>query len=224
MNNHQKGYRRVREIVEAVDRCGVLDAVQIELLIYGGRSESNKRQAQRKLQKLHKLRRLNRGRVAVSQPYHYYTGKAPGQPEHRLATNWIYLWMLKNLKNWETLHSFDYEPDYKLLRADALASVKNKVTGKFLFYFIEADLSHNPFDKVKKYNDLYASERYAGSWWVNLADRFPAVIVATESESRLKAIQKAVDEENVHGLEFRAYLLDHLKEVCRGCPANSITH
>ena len=223
MNNHQKGYRRVREIVEAVERCGVLDAEQIERLIYPG-VKSGKRQAQRKLKKLYEAKRLKRDRLAIDEPYHYYTAKMQ-QTKHRLATNWIYLWMLNNLKNWETLHSFEYEPDYKILRADALASVKNKVTGKFLFYFVEADLSTgNPFDKVKKYNDLYASERYAGSWWVKIADRFPAVIVATESESRLRTIQRAVDEENVHGLEFRVYLLDHLKEVCRGCPASLTLH
>ena len=223
MNNHQRGYQRVREIVEAVERCGVLDAEQIEYLIYRG-VKSSKRQAQRKLKKLYEDKRLKRDRLAVDEPYHYYT-KKPGQPNHRLATNWIYLWMLNNLKNWEAMHSWEYEPDYKTLRADALASVKNKVTGKFLFYFVEADLSTgNPFDKVKKYNDLYASERYSGSWWVRLADRFPAVIVATESESRLKAIQRAVDDENVHGLEFRVYLLDHLKEVCRGCRPSLITH
>lgn len=220
MNKHQKGYRRVREILAAVERHGVLDAVQIELLIYGNGSESNKRQTQRKLQKLHKLRRLNRARVTVSEPYHYYLRKAPGQPEHRLATNWIYLWMLQNLKSGETLHSFEYEPDYKILRADAMAAVKSRFANKFLFYFMEADLGHNSFDKVRKYNDFYTSESYLGSWWVRLADRFPAVIVATESEPRLRAIQRAVDQDNVHGLEFRVYLLDHLKEVVKGCRQN----
>lgn len=222
MNNHQKGFRRVRDIVEAVERHGVLDAEQIECLIYRG-VKSGQRQAQRKLKKLHDANRLRRDRLAVDEPYHYYVAKMQ-QARHRLATNWIYLWMQGNLKNWEQLHSWEYEPDYKILRADAMAAVKNKVTGKFLFYFIEADLSHNPFDKVKKYNDLYASERYAGSWWVRLADRFPAIIVATEVESRLKTIQRAIDEENVHGLEFRTHLLDHLKEVCRGCRQSSTLH
>ena len=214
MNNHQKGYRRVREILAAVEKCGVLDAEQIEFLIYRG-IKSGKRQAQRKLKKLYEDKRLKRDRPLIDEPYHYYINKM-SQVSHRLAVNWIYLYMQASLKNWEQLHSFEYEQDFKVLRSDALASVLNKVTNKYLFYFIEADLATNPFHKVRLYNDLYASDKYAGAWWVRLADRFPVILIGTTTKARKENIEQTVERDNIHGLEFRVYTLDYLKGVCKG--------
>lgn len=219
MSNHKKGSLRDSAIVEAVERHRCLDAEQIELLFFQG-LRYGKQMAQRRLKRLVELKRLKRGRHSFDQPYHYFIQR-PGQVEHVLAVNWAYVWITQRLKKWEQWHCFQPEVDFKMLRTDALAAVKNTVKGDMRIYFVEADLSNNFFDKVEKYNRLYASEKYAGSWWVPLVRRFPAILIFTTTEARRSAIRKEIEKHNAAGLEFRVYLLPHTREVCINGPGNS---
>ncbi len=216
LTNHQKGFRRDRAIISLVEQLGVLSTEQIECLFFREEKQNQSRTlAQRRLKKLTQKGKLKRIRESLDQPYYYYIpGQKPGQIEHRLGVAWMYAWLALGFKSWQGLHSFQMEADYKILRADAFAAIKNTVTDKFAFCFLELDLATNPFDKIKKYNQLYASENYASSWWVHLAERFPPVIVATENEGRLKTIRQKLAAENEHGLEFRVHLLSKLREVC----------
>ena len=156
--------------------------------------------------------RVKRCRVALTEPYCYFAGKKNGRLEHLLALNWVYVWFMAGLKAWEQIHCFSYESNYKLLQADAFACIRNTVTGKFKFYFVELDRSQNDFDKVKKYNQLYQDGGYTGRWWSGLTDRFPAVLVVTTSTKRAASIQERVKKENTAGLEFKVMLLSEIKE------------
>ena len=183
--NHASGSRRDRLIREAVERHGVLDTDMVQLMFFRGMS-TGRRGAQHRLKILCDKGYLRRARESFDQPFYYFVGKMSGQLEHRLGVNWVYLWLLLSLKSWETLHCFDYEIDYKVLRADAFAAVKNKVNKErpFKFYYVEFDRaeSGNKFDKFDKYTGLFQSERYMEyyTWWLPLADRFPAVIIIHE--------------------------------------------
>ena len=212
---HQSGYLRDKAVVEAVERCGVLDTEQIRLLFFRAIA-SGERVAQRRLQTLCKRRRLNRDRYALHHPFFYYTGQRKGQLEHRIGVNWVYVWLLSTLKEWEVLHSWEYETDYKILRADAFAVIKNKVTGRLRFLFIEFDVatSGNDFDKVRKYNQLYQGEGYVGEWWAKLAERFPPVLIVTTTQSRARVIRDRIERDNMAGLEFNLYTLDNIKKGC----------
>ena len=213
MENHQSCYRRDSDVIRGVERHRVLDAEQIQVL-YFGNLKSGKRIAQRRLGALATKQWLNRDRRSLSQPYHYYLGKAPGQVEHRLGLNWAFIWLQRGLKSWERVHSLEYEVDYKALRLDALVAVKNKVTGRLKIIFIEMDRSDNTFNKVSQITHYYQSEKYLSAWWVHLTDRFPVVLVATETERRYQHIREAIDEQNTCGLEFRLHLLSELREEC----------
>ncbi len=213
MINHVKCYHRDNAISQAVERHGVLNAEQVESMFFNGLS-CGKRIAQRRLKRLHDTKRLKRGRMTFDQPYYYYLGKAPGQVEHRLGVNWVYIWIIKQLKSWEILHSLEYEVDYKTFRMDALVTVRNKVTGKLKLFYIEMDRSDNNFNKVQQLNQFYQTKKYLSAWWVATADRFPAIIVATETEKRYRHIQTKIKEENAGGLEFQLYLLSELREEC----------
>ena len=216
MNSRQKGFLRNKEIINAVTRCGVLDTDQITSLIFS-RLPSGRRIAQRRLKSLFDRGKLKRARDSIDLPYYYYTGEKPGQPEHKLAVNWVYLWYTLRLKSWEELYCFQYEQDYGILRSDALAGIKNTVTGKISFSFVEMDIakSGNSFDKVAKYNLLYESDRYLSAWWVKYASGFPSVFVVTTNNKRLRSIQKWIDRDNKNGLEFQVYLLDQIKGECQ---------
>lgn len=72
--------------------------------------------------------------------------------------------------------------------------------------------SGNLFDKVGKYCGLYESEGYAGHWWVDLAEKFPQVLVVTTNPARMKIINGLVEREDRSGLKFKVYNLDDLKK------------
>lgn len=93
---------------------------------------------------------------------------------------------------------------------------QNVATGKFRFAYIEVDQGTNAWDKVPKYNRLYKSDAWESSWWVKLADRFPVVMVFTTTPTRARAIQEAIERQNVVGLEWRLQLLNEIREEVMG--------
>lgn len=213
MSNHQKGYSRDSSIISDIEECGILDTEQIRLLRFKG-LKYGRRIAQKRLLSLHKRGRISRTRLSIGHPYYYYIGKQGRQVDHRLGVNWIRVWMTTKLETWERLHSFDYEADYGILRADGFAAVKNKMSGAFKFYFVEFDnaASGNAFDKVGKYNKLY--EKQPAVWWKDLTGRFPAVIIVTTSTARAEVIREKIKRENANGLEFKVYSLDRIIREC----------
>ena len=219
--NHAKGCRRDKLIREAIDRHGALDTDMVHLMFFRDIS-TGRRTAQLRLKRLHERGYIRRARESFDQPYYYFTGKKSGQLEHRLGVNWVYLWLLLSLKSWETLHCFDYELDYKTLRADAFTAVKNKVNKDtpFKFYFIEFDRaeSGNKFDKFEKYSDLFQSERYMeyNTWWIPLASRFPVVLIVTTNSARARALREQAKQYADPKLypEFRIYELSEIQEEC----------
>jgi hypothetical protein len=87
-------------------------------------------------------------------------------------------------------------------------TVKNSVTGKLGCYFIEFDRASNPFDKVQKYNELYKSNEFGGTWWASSVSRFPAIIVVSENVERAQKHLK----DNKANLEFRFLDYDQIRE------------
>lgn len=207
MNNHVKGFRRDKAILAALGEWGVLDTDQLQMMFF-----PSLRMTQKRLQRLIEQGKIKRYRDCTGQPYFYYLERKPGQPEHKIGLNWIRLWIERSLKSWEALSTWQYEPNYKSIRPDALAAVRNSVTEKFRFCFIERECDTNPCRKVKLYNDLYASGEYEKAWWAEKADRFPPVIVAVETLTRMDTVKQFIEKENKHGLEFRVYLMDQIKQ------------
>ena len=131
--------------------------------------------------------------------------------EHLLGVNWVRIWLQASCKSWERLHSFSYEQDFRILRCDGFAAIKNTFTGQFRFLFVEMDRGTNDFDKVKRYGKLFKEGGYSSSWWVNLTERFPPVLIATTTPRRSEQIRERVDAENANELEFKVLLLEDIK-------------
>lgn len=208
----QKGSQRDRQILNLIEQCQALNTDQITALIF----EGSDRKARERLLKLYKRKRVNRCRYSLTEPYCYYTGKKHGRLEHLLDLNWVYVWLVGGLKSWEQIVSFDYEVPCKsnqerILQTDAFCGIKNAITGRHRFYYIELDRSYNDFDKVIKYNQYYESEGYTGQWWADLADRFPAVLVVTTTARRAARIQERIKKENSSNLDFKVMLLSEIK-------------
>ena len=208
MNPKEKGLHRDSAILQAVESRRALDTDQVRALIFPGMAYGQ-RKAQERLLKLHRRGRLDRERVGDTFAY-YHT--RPGPLAHLLGVNWVRLWLEAGLKSWEVMHSFQYEVNFGILRADALAAIKNTVTGRYRFFLIEMDRGTNGFDKVEKYGRLFETGGYAGHWWVDLTERFPPVLVATTAPGRAAAVRKLVKKQNSAGLEFRVVMLDQIKK------------
>ena len=209
MNPKEKGLHRDSTILQAVESRRSLDTDQVRALIFPGMVQG-RRKAQERLLKLYKRRRLDRERVGDT--FAYYRDARPGALAHLLGVNWVRLWLEAGLKSWEVMHSFQYEADFGLLRADGLAAIKNTVTGRYRFFLIEMDRGTNGFDKVEKYGRLYETGGYAGHWWVDLTERFPPVLVVTTEPRRAEAIRELIKKQNGAGLEFRVLMLDQIKK------------
>lgn len=214
MNLRAKGCSRDKAVLEAIDARKCLDTEQLKVLLFP--FKYGRRKAQERLLKLYKKGKVQRERVG--EMYAYYRGTRPGMIKHTLGVNWACLWFEKCLKSWEKLHIWQYEQDYGILRCDGFAAVKNTVTGKMTFWFIEMDRGTTQFDKVRKYCRLYETEGYRGRWWLEFTDRFPSVLIVTTSPGRLEGIKTIIKDENTAGLRFDVRLLDDIKkEVLQKC-------
>jgi hypothetical protein len=130
----------------------------------------------------------------------YYVGQRPAQLEHRLGVNCIRLWLQQRLKSWETLEIWQYEVNYGQLRPDALAAIKNSVTGKLRLMFIEYDRAYNKFDKVAKYERFYNGELYK-----NFLPVMPTVFVVGNNvklptDSKIKYVVIKIDFSDMKGV------------------------
>lgn len=212
MNNVQRGYFRDRRIVELVEKCGALSTGQVAVMLFG-HMRAGYRKAQERLQMLVKRKQLMRIRPAINVPYVYFVGRQMDQIDHRVALNWALIWLMKTMANWERTVDWEYEPDYGYIRPDLLWVAENMVTGRYRAVYVELDRSiRNRWDKVAKYNDLFERESYAGSWWVDKAERFPRILVATTTEARVRQIQRTIERDNRHDLRFDVRLLCELKK------------
>lgn len=159
----------------------------------------------------HKAKKLKRRRVDVTVPYVYFpAGMQWNQKvEHYLALNWVYIALVKQIKQWFKLQAFVREyfcqwGDGHLL-ADALAVLNNTTTKKLRPVFIEVDRgsSNNRFDKVTKYTAYYQSKEWVQQWWAQLYPegryRFPRVLVITD---RRELVNKIIEKENKVGIRF----------------------
>jgi len=214
MTNHKKCSRRDKALYDLLESQTCLDTDMIHQLLFKGNCL---RIVQRRLAKLSEppYAKINRDRRNF-EPYFYYMDRKPGQLDHVLGVSWVYTWIASNLTNMEKLHCFDREvKDFKLIRPDAFVAVKNLWKDSFSFAFVELDIGRSGNDfakKVKRYNDLFASEDYLKMWWVSHTKRFPKIIVVTTG--RIKTLQEKIDQENVHNLEFQVYTLENIKEEC----------
>lgn len=206
-NQRARGYYRDKAILEAIDARICLDTLQVMSLYFN--FPQGRRKAQERLLKLYQRKKVSRERTPDGYAYYY---QRPGPLMHTIGVNWVRIWFEKCLKSWEQLTHWNYEQDYGLLRADGFAAIKNTVTGKHSFHFVEFDRATTPFDKVEKYCKLYDTEGYRGRWWVNYTDRFPKVLVVTTSPGRMENIKHLIKENNSARIQFDVRLLNDIKK------------
>ena len=215
--NQEKGYHRDREILLITERLQAVSAEQIKVLLFSNQKHGL-RKSQERLQKLYSRGKIKRWRGSPNESYIYFTERKNGKHgrmEHLILLNWVYVWLRKTIKNWEEVWRWDLEQDYGILQCDAFVGIKNKITEKTRFMFVELDRaeSGNEFDKIRKYCKLYEGNMYEKWWWVEMVDRFPNILLVTTLPARVIEINKIVKKENKE-LEFKVHLLENIKGEC----------
>jgi len=216
ISHRARGYYRDNEIVWRVSSHRCLNTEQIQILLFP-MTASGKRKCQQRLKILvgPKQKRLQRWRYDLEQPYAYYRERLE-QMQHTVLLNWAVIWIERNLKSWEEIHSVSYNQGMGVLISDCFIAIKNTITGQFRFLFIEMDIHHpaNEFDKVRKYNKLF--EKLPEQWWVKQTKRFPRTLLVTDNERKLKKINELIESENRNGLEFKSYLVSNIRKQTIG--------
>lgn len=127
MNSQQLGVRRDKLVLEMLADWGTMDTSQIHMKVF---PKVHVRVAQRRLQIMAKKGKLKRFREAIEIPYSYYLKRY--EPE-RIALNWVRIWLLKRLKSWEIMESFDYGANSCTIRN----TIKNTVRTVNVFYNVQ---------------------------------------------------------------------------------------
>jgi hypothetical protein len=218
-NNRIYGFNRDKLIVEIVEKCKCLDAEQIELLFFRNTCNptSAKIQCQNRLRKLTDKKLLNRWRMDLDEPYKYYINEF-AQKEHTVLLNWM---LIKYIIDhpYDKIYHVEYQRDYKILVPDLFLITFNQFNKeqqyKAIMFEMDKTIS-NKFDKIEKYNKLFESK--PNDEYVRLtAPRFPKIIIATTEKSRLKEIDRLIQNEklNKNNLRFETELIWDVKERCK---------
>jgi hypothetical protein len=216
MNHIKKGYNRDKQILEEVANLGVLNTQQVYRLFFK-KIRYGEKKAQQRLKKLHEKKKLNRCRIDVHEPYCYYMERRPAQLEHIVFVNWVYIYLLETLPQWEKITDFQREYVIGNVRSDAFAEIYNVTTKKYRYLFVECDRaeSKNPFNKVQVYNQLFESNDYMKTHWyhkLKVQDKkfFPDIYVFTDSPNKLRNINKTIERENKNNLVFKTFLIGEI--------------
>lgn len=214
-NNILIGSKRDSEVLESIDTCGVLNTQQITALHFP--IKSGKRKCQERMQSLYERKLVKRIRISVDSPYVYFINR-PSLMNHSLAISWAYVWMVKTRKvqTWELEQLEEFG-----LRCDALCSVRNDMAKETFWYCIEFESSSNKsqFEKIEKYNKLYDKEGIKGSKLMqrlNHPDRFPRVIIVTDTAKKGIRIRDAIQSEK-RIVNFEVMLLSEIIREVTQC-------
>ena len=214
LSPNQIGFMRDRAIIQSLVEFEALDTNQIRVLHCPGKA--GLRKAQDRLQKLYAHKALNRVPRAINQPYVYYIPPKKLQNlnlDHLIALNWVYIYLRKvyqDIESWtkeyQGWNSFGVQPD-------ALA----KISG--LYYAIEVDRaeSRNRFDKVEKYNSLYADHGEQVMELLNNPPKFPRIIIVTTDGKRKAKIEELIRVNNPHNLKYMVKTLESIVKECSVC-------
>lgn len=208
VNTLAKSSLRDRRALRYLDVLGALTTEQVWSLCFSDIA-TGQRKAQQRLKRLFDRGLAKRVRPSLDSPMVYWTAQRPGLMEHTVACNWVYCYLVRRCQSWEKIEGWYPEDDYKVLRCDAFAVIRNTALKTNRFLFVEVDLSENRFDKVQKYTAL--CQKGVDAWWVDETSVFPTVLVVTETLARLEHIRKLAKEQNPLGLRFDVKLLSDIK-------------
>lgn len=212
MNNIQKCCNRDAQIVSLLRTHAVLCTEQIAALLFAGQRYPLLA-CRRRLKSLTEHGRITRKKFAPYASNVYAVEGWPKQWEHRLGINWVYCWLKQNLRPGESLYHWQAPYYSGSIRPDALWAIRSGgIEGKSRFGLLELDRGTNGFDKVRQYSAYYKAAEYQSEWWAAYAERFPQIVIVTETAARRSRILQAIAKDNPHNLRYEVHLLSEIRQ------------
>lgn len=219
MNNYQTSLHRDKQIILILSMVKAVTAIQLTHLLFPGKY--GLRKCQDRLKYLSERQLIQ----CIERPFFhmgniYFLKKEPSLSAipHIISVSWIFVWLSKRFE----IEYWEQEVDFGILQCDAICRIKG---GRWFFIELDRVASHNPFKKPMQYNELFEKERNVGSKFLQRLgnpDRFPRIVIVTDSVRRGVIIKKIIQENNPHGLGYgidrdkknEIYLFDEImKEV-----------
>ena len=163
--------QRIRRFIEAF---GCATTKQIKEIFF---NDVSLIRCQQRLKILYNGDKIDRDRIAVSLDYLYYI-KKPREIEHMLIRVDAYIELTKLVVLNEFISEYQFNESTKD-RADAYFEVWKD--GIIIPYFLEVQRSSSFTNNQHKYENFYHSGAWRDKW-----DNFPAVIVLSDKNIRIK--------------------------------------
>lgn len=216
LNDRLRGFHRDRDVLESIRTYEVLNTEQVYILHFSELRHGLKK-ARERLRKLYNIKRINRGRLDLTESCYYYDGKRPNGIEHIINRNWGFIYLLHQANQWERMADWRREYSIGPLQADGFLGLHNSFTKMNRYWFVESDrsASNNKFEKIRLYNELYKSDSYLRESWAKLkiTSRFPTVLIVTDTDKKASHIQRLIEQENKENLLFEVITIESIKEL-----------
>ena len=219
MNTRQKGYYRDKLIVETIDNFECLTTEQIYYLFFTDIRYGIVKCRER-LRILRKRDKINSHRIDINECSYHFIDKKPYYLQHNINRNWGFMYIMNMVRcNYQYLKFNELRLEYYMkcgIRTDGIIGFKNYVTGEFRYWIIESDKvdSRNRFDKIKNYNDKYGDrgEGYKDEYWFDRVERFPHILIVSDSNKKKDKILDRVIEDNIKVLKFDVITIDEIRK------------
>lgn len=190
------GARRDAELVGLVDYLKALSREQLQALVFGTGAYAEWK-AQERLRVLTRRGELHRGRCSVTDSYVYWRGRWPGNLDHLVLANWIYV--LARPEEWHAEYSLG------AIVADAFFIEDGAP------HFLECHRSVNRSSfaaKVEGYVDYYESLAWDTEDWPT-PRRFAKLVVLTDAP---EVVRRAIGAKDRVGLRWAIVTPDDIKQ------------
>jgi len=187
-------------IINLLKEQGVLSRRQINQLVFN-ESDYGIWKCRVELKTLHDAKLIMRGKCMSVNDYVYWIGKSPGQIDHRLGVNDVWLAVR------DKVNVFVKEYDFGTGIADAYCVVDDRP------YFVEYQryVSKDIRDKVVKYEQYALSKRWDTKEWP-MPGRFARVVVVVDDERDKVRYDKVIKSDTV---KFVVCLKENVKDVIK---------
>lgn len=215
MQTKQKGFYRKKEMVTYLrDYFKVLTTTQFYLLFFSDIKHGliKTREVLRKM-RMDKGLGLKVSRQDFNYDNYYYFDRKPYNPDHAIQRSWAMIYLMWKYQKYHRFESARVEYVLGELQADGFLELKSIKDGKLLCWFIESDIvsSKNRFNKAIKYGNMKVSKVYKREKWSVNTDYFPDVLVVTDSDKRVKTLERYVKNDNKVGMDFKIVSLGMIK-------------
>lgn len=197
---------RGSDVFDFISAAGAATRRQVQAALFGDGEAAGWR-ARVLLKRLYDAGVLRRGRCDVAGDYVYWAGEKPGDINHTVMVNWVYLHLNKS----GLLDEFRREVDCGHLVADAFFVLASRP-----FYLeFQRTVNKRPFDKVEKYAAYCESCSWDAPGWP-APGKFARVLLVTDTHIEKARLTRIIERQPTGGVSWVLLTLKELQGIAPG--------